>query len=620
MSHSVGILTVSDKCAQGQAQDTSGPALRTLLESRNNKWQVTHMHIVGDEQHEIAATVQQWSTHCRLVVVTGGTGLAAGDVTVAALDPLFTKRLPSMATAMVVGSLRITPMAALSQVACGLVGTCVVVAVPGSRKGSVENLEQIIDVLPHAVETAGAGRSTRELHAGAALCGCGRVEGKPAAPGDGTVAGRARQSPHRMVPVDEALKRALDSVVALPPVDVALADIRAGMVLAEPVTALEPVPSYAASVMDGYAVLAADGPGEYRVLGASTAGGDGQKVQVTSGTIVRIATGAPLPPGADAVVMVEDTQLVERDAAGEEVRVRVLAKADKGQYIRPVGHDVAAGCELLAAGTVVTSAGGEVGAMALSGHTHFRMHGVPRVGVLSTGDELVSDGSQLAPGRVRDSNRPALVCALRALGCVVEDLGVAPDDAEQLAGVLDKALHTCHGVVTSGGVSMGERDALRPAVARLGGSEVFGRVLMKPAKPTMFAAMPQGRFVCGLPGNPASAVVALHMFAVPVLRKMLGHPGGIDSLRPSVQAVLRVRDPLVLDRLRPEYVRARLAWDKSRAEWVASVGDTRQQSSRMASMVAANALVALPLGTDERPEVRDGERLTAIVIAPVFFE
>ncbi|KAJ1848199.1 molybdopterin molybdotransferase activity protein [Coemansia sp. RSA 2703] len=423
-----------------------------------------------------------------------------------------------------------------------------------------------------------------------------------------------------MVPVDEALKRALDSVSVLPPVDMALADIRAGMVLAEPVTALEPVPSYAASVMDGYAVLAADGPGDYRVLGASTAGGDGQKVQVTSGTIVRIATGAPLPPGADAVVMVEDTQLVERDAAGEEVRVRVLAKAVRGQYIRPVGHDVAAGCKLLAAGTVVTSAGGEVGAMALSGHTHFRMHGVPRVGVLSTGDELVSDGSQLASGRVRDSNRPALVCALRALGCVVEDLGVAPDDAEQLARVLDKALRTCHGVVTSGGVSMGERDALRPAVARLGGSEVFGRVLMKPAKPTMFAAMPQGRFVCGLPGNPASAVVALHMFAVPVLRKMLGHPGGIDSLRPNVQAVLRVRDPLVLDRLRPEYVRARLAWDKSRAEWVASVGDTRQQSSRMASMVAANALVALPLGTDERPEVRDGVRLTAIVIAPVFFE
>ncbi|KAJ2778829.1 hypothetical protein GGI15_004057 [Coemansia interrupta] len=619
----VGILTVSDKCSQGLAQDTSGPALRTLLESRTNSvWQVTHTHVVPDEQHEISSTVQQWSAHCRLVVVSGGTGIAEGDVTVGALEPLFTKRLPSLAIAMVVGSLRITPKAALSQVTAGVVGRCVVVAVPGSKKGSVENLEQIVDVLPHAVDIAGAGRSTRQLHEGAGgLCGCSRpddgVLGEQ--PSAGSVAGRARKSPYRMVPVDDALQSALACVDVLAPETVALADVRPGMVLAEPVVAREPVPAYAASVMDGYAVVAADGPGEYRVLGASTAGGE-DPAEVTSGTVVRIATGAPVPRGADAVVMVEDTELVEQDAGGEEVRIRVLAQVKEGQHVRPVGYDVQAGSELLPKGARVSSVGGEVGTMALSGNPHFRVHGRPRIAVMSTGDELLAEPSGvLTPGAVRDSNRPALLCALRAMGCMVDDLGVVPDDPERLAYVMKKALLTCHGIVTSGGVSMGERDCLRLVIEQhLGGRVVFGRVMMKPAKPTTFAALPQGRFVFGLPGNPASAVVALHMFAAPVVRKMMGHGERVEQLRPSVRAVLR-GPRMVLDRLRPEYVRARLEWDAQETAWVARVNDARQQSSRMANMLDANALVVLPCGTDAQPAVNDGDRVTAIIIAPPSF-
>ncbi|KAJ1722518.1 hypothetical protein LPJ53_003077 [Coemansia erecta] len=643
MPFPVGILTVSDKCSQGLAQDTSGPALRALLEEQpGSPWQVTQTLVVPDEADEITATVRRWSAHSRLVVVAGGTGLASGDVTVAALEPLFGKRLPSLAIAMVVGSLRITPMAALSQVAAGIVGSCVVLAVPGSRKGSVENLQQIVAVLPHAVETAGAGRSTRQVHekaaepapaaaeaaalepvaaaAPAALCGCSRPD--DAEPGErptGSVAGRARKSPHRMVPVDEALVRALACVDALPAEDVALADVRPGMVLAAPVVAHEPVPAYPASVMDGYAVVAADGPGVYRVLGASTAGGLAA-LQVTRGTVARIATGAPVPRGADAVVMVEDSELVEQDDAGEEVMVRILARVQSGQHIRPVGYDVQQGSELMPAGAMVSSVGGEVGTMALSGGTHVRMHGVPRIAVLSTGDELLSEaGAPLSHhGAVRDSNRPALLCALRALGCVVEDLGVVPDDPEILAETLGAALRSCHGVVSSGGVSMGERDWLRPVIERLGGTVVFGRVMMKPAKPTTFATLPASRFVFALPGNPASAVVALHMFVAPLVRKMLGQGDTLEALRPSVTAVMR-GPRMVLDRMRPEYVRARLVWSAEREAWVAQVADTLQQSSRMASMLAANALVALPRGTDARPAVCDGDRVTAIIIAPPSF-
>ncbi|KAJ1822635.1 hypothetical protein LPJ56_000756 [Coemansia sp. RSA 2599] len=630
MSFTAGILTVSDRCSQGLAQDTSGPALRRLLEENN--WTVAKTAVVPDETAEIAQAVSQWTSSCQLVVVTGGTGLASGDVTVEALEPLFTKRLPSLAIAMVVGSLKITPLASLSQVTAGIVRETVVVAVPGSRKGSTENLQQIIGVLPHAVQTAGAGRSTRHVHDRGApgLCGCSRTDDNGVEGAGnrrmvevelgGPVAGRARKSPYPMIPVDEALAMALECVGCLPAVGVELSEIRAGMVLAEPVVAREPVPAYAASVMDGYAVLAADGPGNYRVLGASTAGGSdaGARV-VVSGSVMRIATGAPVPPGADAVVMVEDTQLLEADADGEEVAVRVLAQVRPGQHIRPIGFDVAQGTELLRAKTVISGVGGEVGTLALSGNSSFSVHAVPRIAVMSTGDELTDASEGLSQGRVRDSNRPALICALQSLGCNTVDLGIVRDDPDVLAKTMADALRECDGIITTGGVSMGERDWLRPVIEqRLDGRIVFGRVMMKPAKPTTFASLPRGRFVFALPGNPSSAVVAFHMFAAPVIRKMAGHPADIEVLRPSVDAVF-CGPELALDAVRPEYVRARLCWCSATARWEANVLDSRQQSSRMANMADANALVCLPRGTDRQPVVRNGDRVSVIAIAPPVF-
>ncbi|KAJ1648705.1 hypothetical protein LPJ64_000024 [Coemansia asiatica] len=628
MSLTAGILTVSDKCSQGLAQDTSGPALRNLLESNN--WVVTHTDIVPDETHQITQTVEKWSQTCHLVVVSGGTGLASGDVTVEALEPLFTKKLPSLAIAMVAGSLRITPMAALSQVTAGIVNETVVVAVPGSKKGSTENLQQIIGVLPHAVDTACAGRSTRQIHnmQAPALCGCSRVDdtGSPGGVSEklgASVAGRARKSPYPMVPADEALAMAFGYVGVLPKAIVELSAVRAGMVLAEPVVAREPVPAYRASVMDGYAVVADDGPGDYCVLGASTAGKNSAvaEMSVTSGSIMRITTGAPVPPGADAVVMVEDTQLLEASADGEEAKVRVLARVQPGQHIRPVGFDVAQGTELLSASTVISGVGGEIGTLALSGNKSFRIYAVPRIAVISTGDELTDSAEMSLQGQVRDSNRPALICALQALGCDVVDLGIVRDDPDILAATMAEALGKgCHGIITSGGVSMGERDWLRPVIEqRLDGKIVFGRVLMKPAKPTTFAMLPQGRFVFALPGNPASAVVAFHMFAAPVIRKLAGHGDRIEALRPSVRAVFCGPEELVLDHVRPEYARARLCWNSQLAVWQAEVLDSRQQSSRMASMAGANALVCLPRGSNQKPVVRNGDQITAIVIAPPAF-
>ncbi|KAJ2758412.1 hypothetical protein IWQ57_006839 [Coemansia nantahalensis] len=334
--------------------------------------------------------------------------------------------------------------------------------------------------------------------------------------------------------------------------------------------------------------------------------------------------------------MVEDTELAAAAApGGEEARVRIRpgTRIEPGQFIRPVGHDQSAGAVVLRAFTAVTATGGEIGALATSGCATFQVKTPPVIAVMSTGDEVVDSlggqGPESLPyGAIRDSNRPALLAALRALGCPAVDLGVVPDDPDALASAIRGALATCHGVITSGGVSMGERDWLKAVVEqRLGGTIHFGRVAMKPSKPTTFATVPGAGFVFALPGNPVSALVAFHMFVAPAVRKFSGHLlalGAADparvrrALRPSVTAVLD-SDEIRLDRVRPEYVRGLLAWDHGTARWVASVPDRRQQSSRMASMGRANALLALPVGSDAKPAVARGEAVTAILISAVQF-
>ncbi|KAJ1937908.1 hypothetical protein GGF37_005016 [Kickxella alabastrina] len=632
MTRSAGILTVSDNCSRGLATDTSGPALQQQLQANN--WTVVHTEIVPDDKQKIASVVTKWSaTNCQLIVIAGGTGISPSDVTVDAIEPLFSKRLPSLAVAMVTGSLRITPMAALSQVTAGVVGCSVVVAVPGSKKGSVENLQQIISVLPHAVDTAAATQGTRHLHVEQpkekntrVQCGCSRPDDADdnqaeTIGGQGTVAGRPRKSQHPMVSVDEALRMVIGSMQALPPRDMLLSDVRPGMVLAAAVEAQEPVPAYRASIMDGYAVVAADGPGDYKVIGASTAGGLAQAalmpLRMNTGSIVRVATGAPVPEGADAVVMVEDTQLLQADNQGEELVVRILAGVQPGQYIRPVGHDVSQGAVLLKSGTVVSPVGGEIGTMAVSGNRTFSVHTVPRIAVMSTGDELSESPGELGHGHVRDSNRPALLCALRALGVDAVDAGVVHDDPALLARKIAETLEDCHGIITTGGVSMGERDWVKPVVEQhLKGRILFGRVAMKPAKPSTFAVLPGGKFIFALPGNPASAMVAFHVFSAPALRKLSGHQK-YDGAR--VTAVFCGAD-MALDGGRPEFVRGRLAWSSGRDKWLVYVTDAHQQSSRMPSMLNTNALVALPRGSNVYPKACAGDQVNVIVIAPPAFE
>ncbi|KAJ1868602.1 hypothetical protein LPJ78_000114 [Coemansia sp. RSA 989] len=649
MSTGVGILTVSTQCSKGMAEDTSGPALEALLCQENAQWYICERKVVSDDKQQISDTVSAWSLRCRLIIVSGGTGISPSDVTVEAIEPLFTKRLPALAIAMVAGSLKITPLAALSQVAAGVIGQAVVLAVPGSKKGAVENVQQVLKVLPHAVDTAVATEGTRHLHAPSEkvkpkiTCNCSRPEDQENQSTQGisndlsaSVSRRARRSPYPMIPVAKALQLVLDHVKLLPAKRLSLNQIVHGQILAEDIIAQENVPGYPASIMDGYAMIAADGTGVFAVRSASTAGKadkEGSKT-LRPGEVVRVATGAPIPPGADAVVMVEDTELVESDAHGEEKQVRILASKEpivQGQNIRPVGHDLRAETVVLHAGTQVSEIGGEIGMMAISGNKEFAVYTMPCIAVMSTGDEVVDVlstsqlPSSLAYGCIRDSNRPALLAALHALGCQTVDLGVVRDDPELLSQTIRSALQSCDGLISTGGVSMGERDWLKPVVEqRLGGTIHFGRVAMKPSKPTTFATVPSesalaDRFVFALPGNPVSALVAFHMFVAPALRKISGYlvdntvADVASALRPSVQAEF-IDQNVQLDKMRPEYVRGVLAWDHERRVWVVSMTDHKQQSSRIASMQSANALISLPIGTSERPSITTGETVTVIVI------
>jgi gephyrin len=415
-------------------------------------------------------------------------------------------------------------------------------------------------------------------------------------------------SDYPMLPVPHALEIVLREAQPLLP-RLQAAEDALGRVLAEPVTAAAPLPPFAASVKDGYAVVASDGPGVYALAGRIAAG---QMADFTlrSGQVAYITTGAPLPAGADAVVQVEDTR-----PAGEGA-VEILRTVRAGEDVRPVGHDIDTGAHVLAAGERLGPA--ELGLIATVGVTEVLAYPLPRVGVLSTGDELAPAGAPLQPGHIYDSNGPTLRAAVAWAGGQVVDFGIAPDTEAPLRALLAEALATCDVVLTSGGVSMGELDLIKTLVAEAGTIH-FGRLNMKPGKPCTFATIPPinagvsgARHQClvfGLPGNPVSSLVTFYLMALPAIRRMAGWR---QPMLPRVQAILA--GPIQLDPSRPEYHRARLTWESDEnggaGGWrAASTGS--QASSRLLSMHGANALLELPQGDGELPT---GSVVGALVI------
>uniref|UniRef100_K3XC11 MoaB/Mog domain-containing protein n=1 Tax=Globisporangium ultimum (strain ATCC 200006 / CBS 805.95 / DAOM BR144) TaxID=431595 RepID=K3XC11_GLOUD len=417
-----------------------------------------------------------------------------------------------------------------------------------------------------------------------------------------------RESAYDMVRVDDAVELVLQH--AAPTETVAFPAHKAvGYVLAAPVLSTEPLPPFRASIMDGYAVVAADGEGEFAVV-ERIAAGDVPNRAITAGQVAYITTGSPVPEGADAVVKIEDTEGVYNDSKSE-VAVKILRGVKVGQNIRDIGSDIMPGELLVDAHELVTPA--EIGLLATAGITEVQAHRRPTVGVLSTGSELVEAFAAAAtPGKIRDSNRPMLLSLVSEWDVDTIDLSVCSDNKDALEQTIRDAFRKVDVLITSGGVSMGDHDLIKPLLERIGKVH-FGRLFMKPGKPTTFATVEidgKKKLAFALPGNPVSSYTTCHLLVHPALKRMRGLPLE-KCYHTKIHATLS--HAIKLDPERPEFHRATIAWDAKQLKFMAT-STGRQISSRLLSCRNANALLSLPTGT----EIRPGDAVQAYVLDSSF--
>uniref|UniRef100_A0A671X0L8 Gephyrin n=1 Tax=Sparus aurata TaxID=8175 RepID=A0A671X0L8_SPAAU len=422
------------------------------------------------------------------------------------------------------------------------------------------------------------------------------------------VARRHRMSPFPLTSMDKAFITVLEMT---PILGIEVINYRDGLgrVLAQDIYAKDNLPPFPASVKDGYAVRAADGPGDRFIMGESQAGQQPTHT-VMPGQVMRVTTGAPIPCGADAVVQVEDTELLRESEDGtEELEVRIMVQARPGQDIRPIGHDIRRGECVLAKGTHMGPS--EIGLLATVGVTEVSVHKFPVVAVMSTGNELLNPEDDLHPGKIRDSNRSTLLSTIQEHGYPTINLGIVGDNPDDLLSALHEGISRADVIITSGGVSMGEKDYLKQVLdIDLHAQIHFGRVFMKPGLPTTFATVDidgARKLIFALPGNPVSAVVTCNLFVIPALRKMQG----ILDPRPTIIKA-RLSCDVKLDP-RPEYHRCILTWHHQEPlPWAQSTGN--QVSSRLMSMRSANGLLMLPPKTEQYVELHKGEVVDVMVI------
>jgi molybdopterin molybdotransferase len=383
-----------------------------------------------------------------------------------------------------------------------------------------------------------------------------------------------------MLSLDEARQRILDAVPRLPRVTRMFSEAL-GSVLAEDIVATEDLPPWANSGMDGFAVRVRDvagaspeSPARLRLIGDLPAGRAPTR-PVGPGEAIRIMTGAPVPEGAEAVVIVENTR-----ADGESVLIFSAVKP--GENIRPQGENVARGETVLPEGTVIRAP--EVGLLASLGRTLVSVYQKPAVAVISSGDELVPPGQTPGPGQIRDSNRFTLTAHLSRLGFPAVDCGNAPDREDQIEETFRKAADWSDAIVSTGGVSVGDFDLTRVVLARLGRID-FWKIAIRPGKPMAFGFI-QGRPVFGLPGNPVSSLVVLDQIVRPALRKMAGHT---RLLRDSYTATLE--EPIRRSPGRTEFLRAIIRYEGGR---FLARSSGPQGSGIMKSVSRANGLIVIP--------------------------
>ncbi len=383
-----------------------------------------------------------------------------------------------------------------------------------------------------------------------------------------------------MKPLPEAQREVLAAMTPLPPVPMPLGEAL-GLVLAEPVDVPHDIPPFANSGMDGFAVRAADTAGAPVTLEIleDVPAGSTPALPVGPGQATRIMTGAPMPEGADAVVMVEDTSF-----SGD--RVRIGEPVAVGDSVRAAGGDLEAGRRVFDAGERLGPA--LLGVLASIGVTAPVVRRRPRVAILSTGDEVLpAETEVLPPGAIRDANRPMLVARVAGLGAEVLDLGIVPDDAVMLRSVLEKAAESADIVLTSGGVSMGDYDVVKQVLAEMGSVD-FWQVAMQPAKPFAFGFVGSTPLF-GLPGNPVSVTVSFEQFARPAI---LCRMGSRALFRPRVPGTLIE----AVDTDPEKAVFLRVAVHQQEGEWLAAPSGG-QSSNVLSALARADAFAVVPVGT-----------------------
>jgi molybdenum cofactor synthesis domain-containing protein len=391
-----------------------------------------------------------------------------------------------------------------------------------------------------------------------------------------------------LLSVDEARERVLAAVQPLAPLRLPLSDAH-GCVVAEDVVATHDLPEFASSAMDGFAVRASDvagatptQPAELRIVGRALIGHEPEGT-VGAGEAMHIATGAPIPAGADVVVPIENASVEDED------RVHLLDGPASGTHVRPHGEDVREGDVLVPIGKRLGAP--ELGLLAIAGHPTPLVHPRPRVVVLSTGDELVSPSEEPAFGQVRDANSALIFGALREMGAMPVMAGIVRDDVESLREKIFSFEIQADAFVSSGGVSVGERDVVKAAFFQRGDVD-FYKVAMQPGMPQGFGHV-EGKPYFGLPGNPVSVFVSMEVFLRPAILRMMGRT---HLFRPEVTAALTedVRGP------RGKLQFARVEVRREAGGWAAT--PTGGRGSNLISTVArANGLAMIPAGTEVAP-------------------
>jgi molybdopterin molybdotransferase len=386
-----------------------------------------------------------------------------------------------------------------------------------------------------------------------------------------------------VIELEVAQERILDTIPIAPPETVGLLDAHQ-RILAMTVTSAIDLPAFDNSAMDGYAVRAADvaaasttSPVTLKVIGRIAAG-ESFTGELRAGECVRLFTGSPLPAGADAVVMQEDT----RSQPEGSVEAQILDSAKPWENVRLQGVDVKRGEKIADAGGVLTA--GKVALLAATGTQTISVGKCPRVALLATGSELVEAGSVLAPGQIHESNRATLAALVRGAGGVPEIFPIVRDTPDETRAALEQAFARADFVVTSGGVSVGELDFVKQAFTGIGGELGFWKVAIRPGKPFVFGRLRE-KFLFGLPGNPVSAFVTFLLLVRPAIRRW---QGAKDTQLGAFAATLA--EPLANPGNRRHFVRVTV--DKQGAARTAGL----QESHALKSLAAADGLIDLAPG------------------------